>query len=195
MVSSLKCECCNRYETDINSIDMFNETKLYFDEQVKKSHFIEEEVLIPYYVWEDDKEYIEPYATKWYRCKICGCLWEFKYPDFPSKGFVKKYVDGNYTGTVRINNNEEAKKADRVLKSKRNNNVYYLFSDELFIHGDNNKSISVPVHSNIVCFSDMYYVKDEIFVVASTNLDYNYIYILDEESMTIQKKGLTKQTC
>ena len=26
----------------------------------------------------------------------CGCLWEFKYPDFPAKGFVRKFADGIY---------------------------------------------------------------------------------------------------
>ncbi len=40
---------------------------------------------------------IKWYATKWYKCNSCGCLWEFNYPDFPAKGFVKKYENGKYT--------------------------------------------------------------------------------------------------
>lgn len=191
MVSSLTCECCNRYETDINSVNSFNEIKLFFDEQVKIGVYLEEQVLKPYYVWEDDKEHIEYYATKWYRCMVCGCLWEIKYPDFPSKGFVKKYDDGIYTGTIVINNNEKSKKADIVLKSKLNDNVYYMFSDEIFIHGDN-KSITIPLDSNAICFYDMYYVQDELFIVVSTNKDYDYLYVLDEKRMILQKRGLTK---
>lgn len=192
MVSSLKCECCNRYETDINSINAFNEIKSFFDEQVINGIYLEEQVIRPYYVWTDDKEHIEYYATKWYRCMVCGCLWEFNYPDFPAKGFVKKYVDGIYSGTVIINNNEESKTADLVLKSKRNNNVYYMFSDEIFIHGEKNKSISIPMDNSIICFCDMYYVQDELLVVVATNKDYDYIYVLDEESNSIKKSGLTK---
>ncbi len=191
MVSSLKCECCNRYETEINSVKTFNEIKLFFDEQAKNGVYSEERVLCPYYVWVDDKEQAEHYATKWYRCMVCGCLWEFKYPDFPANGFVKKYENGTYTGTVVIKNNEESKKANTVLKSKRNNNVYYMFSDEIFVHGDSNKSINIPFDSNIVCFYDMYYVHDELFVVAATNKGYDYIYVLDEERMMLQKRGIT----
>ena len=44
MVSSLTCECCNRYETDINSVNSFNEIKLFFDEQVKIGVYLEEQV-------------------------------------------------------------------------------------------------------------------------------------------------------
>ncbi len=192
MVSSLKCECCSRYETEINSINVFNEIKMFFDDQVKNGVYLEEQVIRPYYVWIDDKEHLEYYATKWYRCTVCGCLWEFNYPDFPAKGFVKKYVDGVYTGTYIINNNAKSKKADLVLKSKRNNNVYYMFSDEIFIHCEKNKSISIPVDKNIICFYDMYYVQEELFVVVSTNMDYDYIYVLDEEKKILQKRGLTK---
>ena len=36
------------------------------------------------------------YADKWYKCKCCGTLWEFRYPDFPAKGFVRKFEDGVY---------------------------------------------------------------------------------------------------
>lgn len=36
------------------------------------------------------------YADKWYKCKCCGTLWEFSYPDFPAKGFVRKFEDGVY---------------------------------------------------------------------------------------------------
>ena len=38
------------------------------------------------------------YADKWYKCNVCGTLWEFRYPDFPTRGFVRKFPDGKYTG-------------------------------------------------------------------------------------------------
>ncbi len=33
----------------------------------------------------------------------------------------------------------------------------------------------------------MYYVQDELLVVVATNKDYDYIYVLDEESNSIKK--------
>ena len=192
MVSSLKCECSNRYEMDINSISDFNEINMFFDEQVKKGIYLEEQAIRPYYVWTDGKDYKEYYATKWYKCMACGCLWEFKFPDFPAKGFVKKYVDGIYSGTVIVNNNEESKTADIVIKSKRNNSVYYMFSDEIFIHDEKNKSIGLPADLNVVGFCDMYYQHDELYVIVATNKGYDYVYILDEEDNSIKKRGLTK---
>ena len=35
-----------------------------------------------------------------YKCNVCGCLWEFEYPDFPAKGFVRKFENGKYARTV-----------------------------------------------------------------------------------------------
>ena len=89
-----------------------------------------------------------------------------------------------------IKNN--GKKPDIVVESKRNDNIYYMFSDEIFIYGDNNKSISVPTDFGALCFYDMYYVHDELYIVVATNKDYDYIYVLDEEDMIINKRGCTK---
>ena len=36
------------------------------------------------------------FADKWYVCNSCGCLWEVVYPEFPAKGFVRKFSDGIY---------------------------------------------------------------------------------------------------
>ncbi len=191
MVSSLKCECSNRYGTDINSVKDFDEIKLFFDKQVINGVYLEEKVLTPYYVWKEKNEHIEYYATKWYRCKLCGCLWEFNYPDFPSKGFVNKYEDGIYTGMVMINNNEEPQKPNVVLKSQKNNNIYYMFSAEILIHCDNNKIISITKGTNVVSFYNMYYEQDELIVVVSTKSDFYDIYVLDEERKIIKKRNNT----
>ena len=98
MVWKLRCDCDKRIAVEINSQSLFLELKKFFEKQVENGIFIEEKNKAPFYVWkrgEIEKEY---YASKWYRCKICGCLWEFEYPDFPAKGFVRKYENGIYTG-------------------------------------------------------------------------------------------------
>lgn len=107
MVRLKKCECCVRYEADINSLKVFEEIKVFFDKQVNNGTFVEEQIKEPYYVWSNGNDHREYYATKWYRCNICGCLWEFQYPDFPARGFVKKYESGIYTGTCRVNSNDD----------------------------------------------------------------------------------------
>lgn len=187
MVQSLKCKCDSRYESEINSISLLEEIKSFFNEQIEQGFFAEEKASLPYCIWNDKNEHIEYYASKWYRCNICGCLWEIKYPDFPAKGFVKKYKDGKYMGTLIINNDEKPKKADVIVRSKKNNNVYYMFSDELFIHGYCNKSISIPFESGVICFNDMYYAEADLCITVATNKDHDIVYVLDEENMVIQK--------
>lgn len=92
------CDCIERYGIEIDSYNLFEELKKFFDDQVRKGVFQEIPVAEPFYKGysEIKKEEIKWYATKWYKCNVCGCLWEFDYPDFPSKGFVKKYEEGKY---------------------------------------------------------------------------------------------------
>jgi hypothetical protein len=104
MVRKLKCECCERYGTRITTQKKFIEIKIFFDEQCKKGIFLEELDKKPYYVWIGKGRKREYFATKWYRCCVCRCLWEFEYPDFPAFGFVRKYVDGVYNGTEVVEN-------------------------------------------------------------------------------------------
>lgn len=95
----MQCDCNERYATEINSITLFEELKVFFGRKTANGVFIDERPTKPYYIWDDGSGHIEYFADKWYRCKSCGCLWEFNYPDFPKLGWVKKYEDGNYTGT------------------------------------------------------------------------------------------------
>lgn len=99
MVRKLKCDCNERVGVSINSIKLFTELKKFFEGQIGTGLFEEEENKEPYYIWIDKDRSVKYCATKWYRCKDCGCLWEFNYPDFPAKGFVRKYEHGIYTGT------------------------------------------------------------------------------------------------
>lgn len=97
----IQCDCDKRIGIDINSYLLFEELEAYFEEQVKKKIFKEIPVTQPYFCGynlksEEVKDEFKWYADKWYKCKNCGTLWEFKYPDFPAKGFVRKFSDGNY---------------------------------------------------------------------------------------------------
>lgn len=87
----LKCDCMERIDTDINSLKLFEEMKSFCHNQVANGVFIEIPVSKPYhtgYSTLEQKE-LKWYATKWYQCQSCGCIWEFLYPDFPAKGFIR----------------------------------------------------------------------------------------------------------
>ena len=92
------CDCKERHSIKINSYNLFEELKSFFEGKVKIGVFKETLVAEPFYIGysEIKKKEIKWYATKWYKCKVCGCLWEFDYPDFPSSGFVRKFENGNY---------------------------------------------------------------------------------------------------
>lgn len=91
MVWSLKCDCNERMEIEINSFKEFEEVKLFFNQQVEQGNFAEEIPQKPFYVWKGNNRMKKWFATKWYRCLKCGCLWEINYPDFPVKGFVRNF--------------------------------------------------------------------------------------------------------
>lgn len=97
----IKCDCNERVGIEINSYQLFEDLKAFFNKQVKKRTFLDIPVTEPYFCGynlkpEDVKDEYKWYANKWYECKCCGTLWEFVYPDFPTKGFVRKFEDGIY---------------------------------------------------------------------------------------------------
>ncbi len=94
----LDCDCAECASIEINSMRVFQELKEYFGTQVKRGIFVEvkEKNKKPLYVWKESERKVEWYATKWYRYQSCGWLWEFDYPDFPAKGFVRKFYNGIY---------------------------------------------------------------------------------------------------
>jgi hypothetical protein len=99
VVREITCECRNRFETKIDSFNLFQDIKSYFENQIELG--IYEDILVkrPYYTgYSNIKNMdIKYYTTKWYICKVCGCLWEFNYPDFPAQGFVRKFDNGIHT--------------------------------------------------------------------------------------------------
>ncbi|MDD8048712.1 MAG: hypothetical protein PHH04_03810 [Thomasclavelia sp.] len=91
------CNCNKRNGMEINTKKEFEDLKTYFTQQLCDGIFEDIQIVSPYYVGINEKQQkIEWYADKWYKCKCCGCLWEFIYPDFPAKGFVRKFEDGVY---------------------------------------------------------------------------------------------------
>ena len=96
MDRKLVCECSSRYPAEIDSASLFAEIKDFFEEQATLGIYDSVPVTQPYYYWQSGGRVAEYFADKWYVCKVCGCLWEFQYPDFPMKGEVRKFADGKY---------------------------------------------------------------------------------------------------
>lgn len=97
----IKCDCNERVGIEINSDELFLELKTFFEKQVEKGIFLDIPVEEPYFQGYNLPPYkvrdkYKWYANKWYKCKGCGTLWEFQYPDFPAKGFVRKFENGRY---------------------------------------------------------------------------------------------------
>lgn len=93
----IKCDCDERVGIEINSYQLFENLIDFFRKQVEKGVFIDIPVEKPHYVgYDSNGKPHEWYANKWYKCKVCGTLWEFDYPDFPAKGFVRKFSNGKY---------------------------------------------------------------------------------------------------
>ena len=96
MVRELNCCCSTLGDLYINSSNDFLNLKCLFDDECKNGRYKEMIPQQPYYTWTHECRTVKWYATKWYVCTICGCLWEFQYPDFPARGFIRKFPDGKY---------------------------------------------------------------------------------------------------
>lgn len=95
----MKCDCAERIGIRINSYNFFIELKEFFEGQAQKGIFEDVPVEEPYYIgYSEDSDPLYWYADKWYRCNACRTLWEFRYPDFPAVGRVRKFEDGIYPG-------------------------------------------------------------------------------------------------
>ena len=97
----IKCDCAERTGIEINSYQLFEDLKTFFNTQIETGVFLDVPVTQPYFCGynlnpKEVKDEYKWYADKWYKCKCCGTLWEFRYPDFPAKGFVRKFEDGVY---------------------------------------------------------------------------------------------------
>lgn len=84
------CICNEFVESEINSLDHFNQVKSLISFSLENSFFIQEAVSEPYYIGTGKYQEIKWFANEKYTCKICGTSWLIKYPDFPSVGFIKR---------------------------------------------------------------------------------------------------------
>lgn len=91
----MTCDCAKRIGVEIRSYGQFEEIQNFFQEQTRRGVFLDIPVTVPYYVGKGTQK-LKWYADKWYKCNVCGTLWEFCYPDFPASGFVRKFADGQY---------------------------------------------------------------------------------------------------
>jgi len=96
MVRRMNCDCEEMDDIEINSIKEQKQMESFFLTKVNIGEFQEIEVSSPYYIGNGIAGEKKWYATKWYKCLKCGCLWEFNYSDFPIKGFIRKFPDGQY---------------------------------------------------------------------------------------------------
>ena len=80
----------------VASLKCFEEKKAYFKRYVDSGIYSEIPVEKPFYTFKNKNQTIQWYATKWYKCNVCGCLWEFDYPDPPAQGFIRKFPTGIY---------------------------------------------------------------------------------------------------
>lgn len=73
-----KC-CCNLISNQvIRSSNQFTQMKSFFEKNNYKSMMVRK----PYYLF-------GCFADKWYKCRQCGRVWEFVYPEFPEQGHIK----------------------------------------------------------------------------------------------------------
>lgn len=99
MVRKIECDCNERIGIEIDSYKLFEELKDFFSEQVAKGVF--EDISNYDRIWHEHggtEKNVYRQTIKCYKCKACGRLWEFRYPEFPAPGKIKKYPDGVYSG-------------------------------------------------------------------------------------------------
>ena len=97
MVQLNSCFCHERYATIIDSWALFLEVKDFLEGGLDNGVFEDTTKVKPYNWGKNEKgEQILHYTQRLFKCKICGCLWALRYPDFPGHGFVGKYPDGNF---------------------------------------------------------------------------------------------------
>ena len=95
MVRRLACDCKERIGIEVDSAKLFEELNAFFVKQVSDGVF--EDISDYNRIWHlhggtEKKVYRQ--TIKRYLCKACGCLWEFRYPDFPALGQITKCPGG-----------------------------------------------------------------------------------------------------
>jgi len=87
----IKCDCLERTEQTIKTAVQFDEAREFFKKMIEDKIYTEIDVQKPYHTGKlSNGKIVEWYADRWYKCNICGQVWEFLYPDFPASGNIRK---------------------------------------------------------------------------------------------------------
>lgn len=86
------------------------------------------------------------------------------------------------------------KYADVILHSNINNNCYYLFKNKIVVETERNKyqELLLPKDDKLICFYDIYYVKDDLKIIVASRDCYDRVFVLDEHNLSIMSVRLTK---
>lgn len=84
-------------------------------------------------------------------------------------------------------------KPDIILESKEKSVKYYMYKNRIIVKSNNDDiCIELPQVENVICFYDMYFVKECINVIIATRGSYDIRYILDENEIKLVSKKLSK---
>ena len=174
--TKIRCDCAERFGVTINSYKQFEELKAFFEGQAEKGIFRDIPVQQPYYIGKGASHEIKWYANKWYKCCLCGTLWEFKYPNFPAAGAVRKFVDGQYPGPETDAYEEHLK--DKALDTKLRFDVKYIEhndkpDDYVYIIDEPYSLLTTFLHSDMTPLEDS--IKRAFDTVISGASDYEEI--------------------
>ena len=80
-----------------------------------------------------------------------------------------------------------------LQNSKYKDIQYYMYSDKILIKNGNSESyIELPQVDKAICFYDMYYVKECLYVIVATRGTYDIRYILDEKKFRLLSEQQSK---
>jgi len=83
--------------------------------------------------------------------------------------------------------------AEIIVSSKYTDAQYHMYNDKILVKIlDKTYFIELPQGDKIICFHDMYYVKDNINVIVATRGTYDMQYILDENKLELIYEQFTK---
>lgn len=83
--------------------------------------------------------------------------------------------------------------AEIIINSKYKNAQYHMYNNKILVkHLDETYIIELPHGDKIICFYDMYYIKDNINVIVVTRGTYDMRYILDENKFELVSEQLSK---
>lgn len=73
-----------------------------------------------------------------------------------------------------------------IIDSKINKNQYFLYEKQIIVKNNNKeKFIILPKNENNICFYDIYYNDNILYVITITEKLYDYRYILDEKKLEL----------